>query len=144
MVRAGEKIKYCSVGHLVGHIYFASSIETLNKEGQKCGRKLSERLEACQWILTIKEKIVKISYLWPISFTFMLVSIMICYTSGSHVHKFVFTSHRCLDVQLQTLFWMATLLHCVNSSPWSLNTVDTIRFWVNETKQKCSLRNGGK
>ena len=64
MVRAGEKIKYCSVGHLVGrHIYFASSIETLNKEGQKCGRKLSERLEACQGILTIKEKIVKTSYL---------------------------------------------------------------------------------
>ena len=56
MVRAGEKIKYCSVGHLVGHIYFASSIETLNKEGQKCGRKLSEWLEACQGILTIKEK----------------------------------------------------------------------------------------
>ena len=56
MVRAGEKIKYCSVGHLVGHIYFASSIETLNKEGQKCGRKLSERLEACQGILIIKEK----------------------------------------------------------------------------------------
>ena len=54
MVRAGEKIKYCSVGHLVGHIYFALSID--NKEGQKCGRKLSERLEACQGILTIKEK----------------------------------------------------------------------------------------
>ena len=55
MVRAGEKIKYCSVGHLVGHIYFALSIETLNK-GQKCGRKLSERLEACQGILTIKRE----------------------------------------------------------------------------------------
>ena len=34
MVRAGEKIKYCSVGHLVGHIYFALSIEALNREGQ--------------------------------------------------------------------------------------------------------------
>ena len=60
MVRAGEKIKYCSVGHLVGHTYFASSIETLNKEGQKCGRKLSEWLEACQGILTIKEKNIMI------------------------------------------------------------------------------------
>ena len=60
MVRAGENIKYCSVGHLVCHIYFASSIETLNKEGQKCGRKLSERLEACQGILTIKEKNIMI------------------------------------------------------------------------------------
>ena len=60
MVRAGEKIKYCSVGHLIGHIYFASSVETLNKEGQKCRRKLSERLEACQGILTIKEKNIMI------------------------------------------------------------------------------------
>ena len=67
MVRAGEKIKYCSVGHLVGHIYFALSIETLNKEGQKCGRKLSERLEACQGILTIKEKnIMILVYKYPI------------------------------------------------------------------------------
>ena len=60
MVRAGEKIKYCSVGHLVGHIYFALSIETLNKEGQKCGCKLSEWLEACQGILTIKQKNIMI------------------------------------------------------------------------------------
>ena len=65
MVRAGEKIKYCRVGHLVGHIYFASSIETLNKEGQKCGHQLSERLEACQGILTIKEKnIMSPDQLW--------------------------------------------------------------------------------
>ena len=60
MVRAGEKIKYCSMGHLVGHIYFALSIETLNKEGQKCGCKLSEWLEACQGILTIKDKNIMI------------------------------------------------------------------------------------
>ena len=60
MVGAGEKIKYCGVGHLVGHIYFASSIETLIKEGQKCGRILSEWLEACQGILTIKEKNITI------------------------------------------------------------------------------------
>ena len=30
LVRAGEKIKYRSVGHSVCHIYFASSIETLD------------------------------------------------------------------------------------------------------------------
>ena len=35
MAKAGEKIKYCSVGNLVCQIYFASSIETLkrNKDG---------------------------------------------------------------------------------------------------------------
>ena len=60
MVRAGENIKYSGVGHLVGYIYFALSIETLNKEGQKCGRTLSEWLEACQGILTIKEKNIMI------------------------------------------------------------------------------------
>ena len=56
MVRAGEKITYCSVGHWVCHIYFASSIETLEKQRDKCERKLSERGESCLGILTIKEK----------------------------------------------------------------------------------------
>ena len=31
MVRAVEKMKYCSVGQSACHIYFASSIETLKK-----------------------------------------------------------------------------------------------------------------
>ena len=31
MVRAGKKVKYCIVGDLVCHIYFAPSIETLEK-----------------------------------------------------------------------------------------------------------------
>ena len=53
-------IKNINLGHLVGHIYFASSIETLDKEGQKCGRKLSEWLEARQGILTIKDKNIMI------------------------------------------------------------------------------------
>ena len=29
--KGGEKTKYCSVGHSVCHIYFASSIETLDR-----------------------------------------------------------------------------------------------------------------
>ena len=32
MVRAGEKMKYCSVGRSVCHIYFVSCIETLEKQ----------------------------------------------------------------------------------------------------------------
>ena len=32
MLRAGENIKYRSVGHLVCHIYFASSIETFENK----------------------------------------------------------------------------------------------------------------
>ena len=62
--------------------------------------------------------------------------IMISYTSGSHVHKFVFSFHRCLDVQLQTLFWMATLPHCVNTSPWILNRYNLFLSKWNETKME--------
>ena len=47
----------------------------------------------------------------------MFVSIMIWNILGLRVHKFVFVSRRCLDFQLHTLFRLATLTRCVNSSP---------------------------
>ena len=114
MVRAGEKIKYCGLGHLVGHIYFTSSIETLNKEGQKCGRKLSERLEPCQGIFTIKEKnIMILVYKLPqhkISNSVFCECSITCVTCeprklpvlaskylGSWKTQFTTTTHQCQD-----------------------------------------------
>ena len=104
MVRAGEEIKYCSVGHLVGHIYFAWSIETLNKEGQKCGRKLSEWLEACQGILTIKEKNIMILVYKYLIFLQMpqhkISNSVFCESSITCVTwktQFTTTTHQCED-----------------------------------------------
>ena len=44
MVSAGETIKYCSVGHSVCHIYFASSIETLEDRGRKIMKRSKAQL----------------------------------------------------------------------------------------------------
>ena len=49
--------------------------------------------------------------------------------------KSVFVSHRCLDFQLQTLFWLAAQPHdCVNSSPCSQN-----RYVSQEPDKECFL-----
>ena len=71
---------------------------------------------------------------------FLFISIMVSDISSSHVHKFVFTSHRCLDFQLQTLFWSATLPYCVNSSPWSQNRY--FSFLRKRNKNATILRRG--
>ena len=129
MVRAGERIKYCRVGHLDCHIYLASSIETLenkdinvNVNSLNAARSLSSNT-----ILIIKEKN---------RYLFMCTMHRIITSTNTYFTFKYLTLHYISD----SVFRKSTIT-CVTCEPWQYDEMwmTSVHFLPNMSQQVSSF-----